>query len=73
MGGISNPVTKSTESICDHEPSSKKEFADINWAGGEEESGSHGLGCTVIQSFCCVHAPGKMLDTCNKIWPQGDT
>ena len=43
VDGISNPITKSTESFCDHEPSSKKELVDINRAGGEEDSGSRGL------------------------------
>lgn len=48
MDGIRNFVIKFIESICDYELSSKKEFADINWVGGEEESGSYGFGCIVI-------------------------
>lgn len=59
---MSDPITKSTESICDQEPSSKRELVDINWAGGEEDSESHGLRSRVTAKFLqSPGAPGKML------------
>lgn len=57
-----DPITKSTESICDQEPTSKGELADISWAGAEEDSESHGLRSRVTAKFLqSPGVPGKML------------